>query len=155
MRCRKKELLDEAMRCRFAHSHLPRCQLYPCRIPVPRATVIRTLRASVRRHRSAPQPERASDRQEHPEAGSCQPAMMDVIDLAGDLRHSIETRNQIHACLALQWDETRDETPLERRFGRRHEDRRRVWWLSPDDRKWLRFPDRYHCQPSLFQQGVV
>ncbi len=82
-------------------------------------------------------------------------AMMDVIDLAGDLRHSIETRNQIHACLAPQWDETKDETPLEKRFGRRHGDRRQVWWLSPDDRKWLRFPDRYHCQPSLFQQGVV
>jgi hypothetical protein len=35
---------------------------------------------------------------------------MDVINLAGDLRHSIETRNQIPACLALQWDETKDET---------------------------------------------
>jgi hypothetical protein len=63
--------------------------------------------------------------------------MLDVINLAGELRHSIETGNQIHACLALQWDETKDETPLEKRFRRRHEDRRQVWWLSPDDRNWL------------------
>jgi hypothetical protein len=63
--------------------------------------------------------------------------MMDVINLAGELRHSTETRNQIHASLALQWDETKDETRLEKRFGRRHEDRRPVWWLSPDDRNWL------------------
>jgi hypothetical protein len=47
--------------------------------------------------------------------------MLDVINLAGELRHSIETGNQIHACLALQRDETKDETPLEKRFGRRHE----------------------------------
>jgi len=72
------------------------------------------------------------------------PARNDGCDRSGrDLRHSIETRNQIHACLALQWHQTEDETPLERRFGRRHEDRRQVWWLSPDDRNWLRFPDRY------------
>src|SRR5215813_8294613 len=45
--------------------------------------------------------------------------------------------NQIHACLALEWNETKDETPLEKRSGRRHEDRRQVWWLSPDDRNWL------------------
>jgi hypothetical protein len=63
--------------------------------------------------------------------------MMDVINLTGELRHSIETRKQIPACLALQWDETKDETPLERRFGRRHEDRRQLGWLSPDDRNWL------------------
>jgi hypothetical protein len=63
--------------------------------------------------------------------------MLDVINLAGELRHSIETGNQIHACLALQWDETKDETPLEKRFGRRHENRRQVWWLSSDDRNWL------------------
>jgi hypothetical protein len=37
--------------------------------------------------------------------------MMDVINLTGDLRHSIEMGNQIHAGLALQWDETKDETP--------------------------------------------
>jgi hypothetical protein len=37
--------------------------------------------------------------------------MMDVINLAGELHHSIETGNQIHASLALQWDETKDETP--------------------------------------------
>jgi len=78
-----------------------------------------------------------------PEAGSCQPAVMDVIDLAGDLCHSIETRNQIHACLVLQWDETKDEMPLERRLGRRQEDRRQILWFSPDDRNWLRLPDRY------------
>src|SRR4051794_19129834 len=42
------------------------------------------------------------------QAGSCRPAMMDVINLAGELRHSIETENQIHASLALQWDETKD-----------------------------------------------
>jgi hypothetical protein len=47
---------------------------------------------------------------------------MDVSNLAGELRHSLETRNQTHACLALQWDETKDETPCEKRFGRRHED---------------------------------
>jgi hypothetical protein len=35
---------------------------------------------------------------------------MDVINLAGELRHSIETGNQIPAGLALQWDETKDET---------------------------------------------
>ena len=40
--------------------------------------------------------------------------MLDVINLAGELRHSIETGNQIHACLALHWDETKDETPLEK-----------------------------------------
>jgi hypothetical protein len=50
--------------------------------------------------------------------------MMDVINPAGELRHSIETRKLIPACLALQRDETTDETPLERRFGTRHEDRR-------------------------------
>jgi hypothetical protein len=49
--------------------------------------------------------------------------MMDVISLAGELRHSIETGNQIHACLALQCNETNDETPGEKRFGRRNEDR--------------------------------
>ncbi len=37
--------------------------------------------------------------------------LVDVINLAGELRHSIETGNQIHACLALQQDETKDETP--------------------------------------------
>jgi hypothetical protein len=37
--------------------------------------------------------------------------MMDVINLARDLRHAIDTRNQIHVCLALQRDETKDETP--------------------------------------------
>ena len=42
--------------------------------------------------------------------------MMDVINLAGELRHSIETRKQIHAWLALQQDETKDETPLEKRL---------------------------------------
>ena len=45
--------------------------------------------------------------------------MLDVINLAEELRLSIETGNQIHACLALQWNETKDETPLEKRFGRR------------------------------------
>jgi hypothetical protein len=70
--------------------------------------------------------------------------MMDVINLTGELHHSIETRKQIPACMALQWNETKDETALEKRFGRRHEDRRQVWWLSPDDRTWLRFADRYH-----------
>jgi hypothetical protein len=84
----------------------------------------------------------ASDHQERPEASSRQPAMMDVIKLAGELPHSIESRKQIPACLALQWNETEDETALENRFGRRHEDRRQVWWLSPHDRNWLRFPDR-------------
>jgi hypothetical protein len=73
--------------------------------------------------------------------------MMDVINLTGELHHSIETRKQIPACMALQWNETKDETALEKRFGRRHEDRRQVWWLSPDDRKWLRFPDRYQWVP--------
>jgi hypothetical protein len=63
--------------------------------------------------------------------------MMDVINWAEELRHSIETGNQIPAGSALQWDETKDETPSEQRFGRRHEDRRQVWWLSPDDRNWL------------------
>jgi hypothetical protein len=66
--------------------------------------------------------------------------MMDVINLTVELHHSIETRKQIPACMALQWNETKDETALEKRFGRRHEDRRQVWWLSPDDRKWLDFP---------------
>jgi hypothetical protein len=51
---------------------------------------------------------------------------MDVINLTEELRHAIETRKQIHACLALQRDETKDETPLERRFGSRHEDRRQL-----------------------------
>jgi hypothetical protein len=37
--------------------------------------------------------------------------MMDVINLAEKLRYSIETGNQIHASLALQRDETKDETP--------------------------------------------
>jgi hypothetical protein len=35
--------------------------------------------------------------------------MRDVINLTGELRRSIETRKQIHACLALQWDETYNE----------------------------------------------
>jgi hypothetical protein len=47
----------------------------------------------------------------HLQAGSCRPAMLDVINLAGELRHSIETGNRTHACLALQWGETKDETP--------------------------------------------
>ena len=46
------------------------------------------------------QDEQATAR-ERPQAGSCRPAMMDVINLAGELRHSIETGDQIHACLAL------------------------------------------------------
>jgi hypothetical protein len=74
--------------------------------------------------------------------------MMDVINLTGELLHSIETRKQIPACMALQWNETKDETALEKRFGRRHEDRRQVWWLSPDDRKWLRSPDRYQARAT-------
>jgi hypothetical protein len=44
--------------------------------------------------------------------------MMDVINLAGEPRYSIETGNQIHACIALQWNETKDETALEKRFRR-------------------------------------
>jgi hypothetical protein len=72
-----------------------------------------------------------------------QPAMMDVFSLTGELHHSIETRKQIPACMALQRNETKDETALEKRLEGRYEDRRQVWWLSPDDRKWLRFPDRY------------
>src|SRR6516225_3051752 len=52
----------------------------------------------------------ASDHQERPEASSRQPAMMDVINLTGELHHSIETRKQIPACMALQWNETKDET---------------------------------------------
>ena len=88
------------------------------------------------------QGEQATARERH-QAGSCQPAMMDVINLTVDLRYASETRDHIHACLALQWDETKDQTPLERRVGRKHEDRRQIWWLSPDDRNWLRFPDRY------------
>jgi hypothetical protein len=52
--------------------------------------------------------------------------MMDVINRTRELRHSIETRKQIHTCLALQWDETKGETPLKWRFGRRHEDRRQL-----------------------------
>jgi hypothetical protein len=79
--------------------------------------------------------------------------MMDVINLAGELYHSIETRQQIPACMALQWNETKDETALEKRFGRRHEARRQVWWLSPDDRKWLQFPDRYHIAAD--EAGVL
>jgi hypothetical protein len=47
--------------------------------------------------------------------------MLDVINLAGERRDSIETGNQIHACSALPWDDTKDETPLEKRFLRRHE----------------------------------
>jgi hypothetical protein len=80
----------------------------------------------VRRHRSAQQLGGASDPDERPEASSLQLAKMGVINLTGELRHSIETRKQIRACLALQWDESKDETPLERRFGRRHEDRRQL-----------------------------
>jgi hypothetical protein len=75
--------------------------------------------------------------------------MMDVINLTGELHHLIESRKQITACMALQWNETKDETALEKRFGRRHEARRQVWWLSPDDRKWLRFPDRYQVDTPL------
>jgi hypothetical protein len=37
--------------------------------------------------------------------------MLDVINLAEELRHSIETGNQIPAYLALQWNETKDQTP--------------------------------------------
>jgi hypothetical protein len=54
-----------------------------------------------------------------------------VINLAGVLRRSNETGNQIHGRLVLQWDETKDETLLEKRFGRPHENRPQVWWLSP------------------------
>jgi hypothetical protein len=53
----------------------------------------------------------ASDRQEPLEAGSCQPAIMYAITLAGTLPHSIEMGNQIPAGWALQWDQTKDETP--------------------------------------------
>jgi hypothetical protein len=53
-------------------------------------------------------------------------AMMDVINPTGELRHAIETRKQIPTCLALQGDATKDETPLERLSGRRHEDRREL-----------------------------
>jgi hypothetical protein len=44
---------------------------------------------------------------------------MDVINLAGELHHSIETRKQIPACMALQWNKTKDETASAKRFGRR------------------------------------
>jgi hypothetical protein len=81
--------------------------------------------------------------------------MMDVINLTGELHYSIETRKQIPACMALQWNETKDETALEKLFGRRHEDRRLVWWLSPDDRKWLRFPDRYQSFGSQTRRATV
>jgi hypothetical protein len=40
--------------------------------------------------------------------------------------------------LTLQSDETKAETSSEKCFGRRREDRRPVWWLSREDRKWLR-----------------
>jgi hypothetical protein len=80
--------------------------------------------------------------------------MMDVTNLTGELHHSIETRKQIPACMALQWNETKDETALEKRFGRRHEDRRQVWWLSPDDRKWLRFADRYQFAGVFRLEGT-
>ena len=49
---------------------------------------------------------------ERPQAGSCRPAMLDVISLGEELRHSIGMGNQIHACLALQWGVTTHETPL-------------------------------------------
>ena len=81
--------------------------------------------------------------------------MMDVIDLAGDLRHSIETRNQIPACLALQGDETKDKTLQkgESAGDARIDDRSGGSPLTIETDS--RLPDRYHCQPSLFQQGVV
>ena len=85
--------------------------------------------------------------------------MLDVINLAGELRQSIKTGNQIHFCLALQWDETKDEKPLEKRFGKRHENRRQGWWLSPDDRNWP--PDDVSANgademtPTVHGQGLL
>jgi hypothetical protein len=35
---------------------------------------------------------------------------MDVINPAWELLNSIETRNEIHACMALRWNQIKDET---------------------------------------------
>jgi hypothetical protein len=85
----------------------------------------------------------------HPQTSSCQPAK-DRGDKSGmGTPRSTETRNEIHACMALQWNKTKDETVLDMRFRRRHQDRRPLGWLPPDDRKWLCFPDRCHKSVSL------
>ncbi len=86
-------------------------------------------------HRSVPQPGRARNRQGAPQAGSCQTAE-DGSDKSGmGVPRSIETRNKIHARMALRWNETKKNTVLRIRMGRA-QGRGRCWWRSPDDRDW-------------------
>ena len=64
------------------------------------------LRASVRRHRSAPQPGGASDHQERLEPSSRQPAMMDVINATeGDRIGSVPDHSEY-------WNQGRKKLPF-------------------------------------------
>jgi len=69
-------------------------------------------------HRRALQPGRARNRQGAPQVGSCQTAK-DGSDKSGmGVPRSIKTRNKIHACMALRWNETKEKTVLRIRLGR-------------------------------------
>jgi hypothetical protein len=48
---------------------------------------------------------------------------------------SIETRNKIHACIALGWNETKKKTVLRLRLEETRQ-RRHCWWRSPAGRNW-------------------
>jgi hypothetical protein len=74
-------------------------QAIPLKLCAPASRLSFLLHASVRRHRSAPQPGGASDHQERLEPSSRQPAMMDVInptegDRIGSIPHHSEYWNQ-------------------------------------------------------------
>jgi hypothetical protein len=63
--------------------------------------------------------------------------------------HSLRalSKRERNACLLayrLLGNKTKNETALEMRFRRRRQDRRRLLWLSPDDRLRLSFPNRCH-----------
>src|SRR5208337_4380223 len=70
-------------------------------------------------HRRVPQPGRARNRQGASQAGSCQTANdgSDKSGMGGP--RSIETRNKTHACMALRWNETKKNTVLRIRYGKR------------------------------------
>ena len=74
------------------------------------------LRTSVR-HTDAchSQGTQGTDR-EHPQAGSCQTAKDESHKSGMGVPRSIETRNKIHACIALRWNETKKKTVLRIRW---------------------------------------
>jgi hypothetical protein len=60
------------------------------------------LRASVRRHEARHCLRKRATCRERPEAGARWAAMLDVINLAAEFRHSTETGKKIHSCWARQ-----------------------------------------------------